>query len=147
MPKVPVKTGARTFSQGSCGPRKAVSEEPKEMRIPWTRAELWKGSPAEPTPAGYHAPAVISVGIWSTRQRRYLDHQPKVCFLRQKNSNRHGSDPALLWLWCRLGATALIRPLAWEPPYAAGAALKKKKKSFHFYSTASMNINPRALMQ
>ena len=35
---------------------------------------------------------------------------------------RHGSDPALLWLWRRPVATALIRPLAWEPPYAAGAA-------------------------
>ena len=32
-------------------------------------------------------------------------------------------DPALLWLWCRLAATALIRPLAWEPP-----ALKRQKK-------------------
>ena len=30
--------------------------------------------------------------------------------------------PALLWLWCRPVATALIGPLAWEPPYAAGAA-------------------------
>ena len=35
---------------------------------------------------------------------------------------RRGSDPALLWLWCRVVATAPIRPLAWEPPYAAGAA-------------------------
>ena len=25
-------------------------------------------------------------------------------------------------------ATALIRPLAWEPPHAKGAALKKKKR-------------------
>ena len=33
----------------------------------------------------------------------------------------------LLWLWHRLAAVALIRPLAWEPPYAADAALKKKK--------------------
>ena len=41
---------------------------------------------------------------------------------------RHGSDPELLWLWCRLAATALIRPLAWEPPYAAGAALEKTEK-------------------
>ena len=41
---------------------------------------------------------------------------------------RHGSDLALLWLWCRPEATALIRPLAWEPLYAAGVALKKKKK-------------------
>ena len=34
---------------------------------------------------------------------------------------------ALLWLWCRLAATALIRPLAWEPPYAADSALKGQK--------------------
>ena len=43
-------------------------------------------------------------------------------------------DPALLWLWCRPAATALIRPVAWEPPYAVGAALKrtkdKKRKNF-----------------
>ena len=36
-------------------------------------------------------------------------------------------DPALLWLWCRSAATALIRPLAWEPLYASGEALEKKK--------------------
>jgi len=44
---------------------------------------------------------------------------------------RRGSDPALLWLWCRLVAAAPIQPLAWEPPYAVGAAqeiAKKKKK-------------------
>ena len=35
---------------------------------------------------------------------------------------RHGSEPALLWLWCRLVATAPTQPLAWEPPYAEGAA-------------------------
>ena len=34
----------------------------------------------------------------------------------------------LLWLWGRLAATALIRTLAWEPPYATGAALKRPKK-------------------
>ena len=28
----------------------------------------------------------------------------------------------------RLAAVALIRPLAWEPPHAAGAALKKRGK-------------------
>ena len=37
-------------------------------------------------------------------------------------------DLSLLWLWCKPAATALIRPLAWEPPYAAGAALEKTKK-------------------
>ena len=41
---------------------------------------------------------------------------------------RQGSDPALLWLWRRPVATAPIRALAWELPYAVGAALKKKKK-------------------
>ena len=51
---------------------------------------------------------------------------------------RHSSDPALLWLWRRPMATALIGPLLWEPPYAAGAALEKEKrqkkeKSVHKY--------------
>ena len=40
---------------------------------------------------------------------------------------RRGSDPMLLWLWCRPTATALIRPLDWESPSATGAALKKTK--------------------
>ena len=43
-------------------------------------------------------------------------------------ARRRGSDLALLRLWCRSAAVAPIRPLAWEPPYAAGAALKSKKK-------------------
>ena len=41
---------------------------------------------------------------------------------------RLSSDLALLWLWCRPVAVALIRPLAWEPPHATGAAPKKQKK-------------------
>ena len=47
--------------------------------------------------------------------------------------HRRGSDPELLWLWRRLVATAPIGPLAWEPPYASGAALKitKKKTKVH----------------
>src|SRR5512135_3547638 len=42
---------------------------------------------------------------------------------------RRGSDPALLWLWRRPVATAPNRPLAWEPPYAAGAAQRNSKKT------------------
>ena len=42
--------------------------------------------------------------------------------------HRRGSDPALLWLWHRVAAAALIRPLAWEVPYATRPALKSKKK-------------------
>ena len=45
---------------------------------------------------------------------------------------RHGLDPALLWLRRGLAATVTIQSPAWEPPYATGAALKrrmtKKKK-------------------
>ena len=37
-------------------------------------------------------------------------------------------DPALLWLWNRPAATAPTGPLAWEPPYAAGTALKRQTK-------------------
>ena len=39
-----------------------------------------------------------------------------------------GSDPTLLWLWCRPASTALIRSLAWEPPYAMRSGPKKVKK-------------------
>ena len=37
----------------------------------------------------------------------------------------HHSDPTLLWSW---GRPAPTRPLAWEPVYAAGAALKRQIK-------------------
>ena len=36
-------------------------------------------------------------------------------------------DPTLLCLWFRPAATALIRPLAWEPAYAVGEALEKAR--------------------
>ena len=41
---------------------------------------------------------------------------------------RQGSDLAWLWLWLWSAAVVLIRPLACEPPYVAGAALKRPKK-------------------
>ena len=44
---------------------------------------------------------------------------------------RQGSDLLLLWLWRRPETTALIRPLAWEPPYAAGAVLEMAKRHTH----------------
>ena len=44
---------------------------------------------------------------------------------------RHGSDLALLWQLGRPVAAALIKPVAWELPYATGVALKRKgKKKF-----------------
>ena len=65
---------------------------------------------------------------------------------------RRGSDPELLWLWRRPESTAPIRPLAWEPPYAAGAAQEiattttkdkkrpKKKNNLTFTSSISRKI-------
>ena len=38
-------------------------------------------------------------------------------------------DLTWLWLWCGPVATALIRPLAWEPPYAAIVALKRQNNN------------------
>ena len=43
--------------------------------------------------------------------------------------HRRGLDPALLWLWCRPAATAPIRTLAWEIPYAVGVAPEKDKNN------------------
>ena len=43
-------------------------------------------------------------------------------------------DLALLWLWCRPAATAPTGPLAWEPPDAMGAALKKMKRKYKICS-------------
>ena len=41
--------------------------------------------------------------------------------------HRRGSDPALLWQWHRTADATLIRPLAWELPYALDVALKRIK--------------------
>ena len=65
---------------------------------------------------------------------------------------RHSLDPELLWLWCWPVATALMRPIAWEPPYAVGEAqemAKKDKKkrykrpgtvSFHLYKMSRIGL-------
>ena len=45
----------------------------------------------------------------------------------------HGSDLALLLLWRRPASATLIRPLAWELPYAAGVALKSEKKKINIF--------------
>ena len=54
----------------------------------------------------------------------------------------------LLWLWCRPVAAALARPLAWEPPYATGAALEmakrqKKKKSLQQVAYKRLTLQAR----
>ena len=52
---------------------------------------------------------------------------------------RGGSDPALLWVWRRPAAAALIQPLAWELPCAKGVALKKKKREKKIILTLSLS--------
>ena len=56
------------------------------------------------------------------------------CCRRSSIGHRCSSALAWLWLWCRPAAAALIRPLAWELPYAMGTAVKIFKK---YYQTAS----------
>ena len=54
--------------------------------------------------------------------------------------HRRGLGPELLWLWRRQAAKAPTGPLAWEPPYAMGAAQemakrqkKEKKKEYRVF--------------
>ena len=47
-------------------------------------------------------------------------------------------DLASLWLWRRPAATAPIGRLAWEPPDAAGVALKDKKIKKRVWGFADM---------
>ena len=59
--------------------------------------------------------------------------------------HRPGSDPALLRLWCKPAVVAPICPLAWEPPYATGVALKRQKtnkKPLHFKKYPLLFFNP-----
>ena len=49
--------------------------------------------------------------------------------LGSRERHRGGSD--LVWLWRRPAATALIRPLAWEPPYAKRVALEEAKRQIN----------------
>ena len=55
---------------------------------------------------------------------------------------RRGSDPVLLWLWHRPAATAPLQPLAWEPPYAAGAAQEMAKRQKKKQKTKTKTKKP-----
>ena len=58
---------------------------------------------------------------------------------------RRGLDPVLLWCWYRSVATALIRPLAWETPYATGVALEKTKGPKRQQQQQTNQKNPKSL--
>ena len=76
-------------------------------------------------------PGVPFVAQWLTNLIRF-DPWPQISGLRIRRCCelwcrlQTRLDPALLWLWCRPAAVAPIPFLAWEPPYATGAALKTK---------------------
>ena len=87
-------------------------------------------------------PGVLVVAQWLTNPTRNHEVAGSVPALAQWVNGpalgvvvscgvgcRRGSDPALLWLWRRPEATAPIRPLAWEPPYAEGAAQEIAKQT------------------
>ena len=59
--------------------------------------------------------------------------------------SRHGLDLALLQLWHRLTDIAPIRPLALEPPYATGAAMKRQKTKAKKKKKVKCNIENRKL--
>ena len=64
--------------------------------------------------------------------------------------HRPGLDPTLLRLWYRPAAVAPVQSLAWEPPYAVGAALKrpkKKKKKVYFAPYGTRDQIPTLGMQ
>ena len=53
---------------------------------------------------------------------------------------RHGLDPVLLCLWCRLAVVVPVQPLAWELPYTAHAALNSFLLQLHSGLPSSSSI-------
>ena len=53
----------------------------------------------------------------------------------------------MLWLWGRPAAAALIRPLAWEPPHAAGVTLKSKKRNLAPLQTVELDCHSLLKLQ
>ena len=71
--------------------------------VQWKRVQLGTMGPHS---VGWGSGVAMSCGVGHTR----------------------GAGLTLLWLCCRLAAVALTGPLAWEPLYAVGAALKRQKE-------------------
>ena len=98
-----------------CGPRK---DKKKKKR--WLRSSCRGSAVMNPTSICEDAGLIPSPAQWVKDPSGAMS-----CGV----GHRLGSDPVLLWLWCRPAAPAPIQPLAWELSYAAGAALKRQKKN------------------
>ena len=67
--------------------------------------------------------------LWLSRLRTRLVSMWVQSLTLLCNADHGGSsDLALLWLWCRLAAVALIQPLAEELSYVVGWPQKYKKQ-------------------
>ena len=94
-----------------------------------------------------HIPYVVALIIilWNSRCG-------SASGLRIQHSVREDEVWSLTWssrlrirhcceLWRRPAVVALIQPLAWQPPYALGAALKRQQKKNRSYLTNSVHLN------
>ena len=72
----------------------------------------------------------MRIRIWSLASLGGLGIQ---CWCECSVGCRWGLDLALLWLWVQASPWALIWPLAWELPYAARVALKRKNKQLSIF--------------
>ena len=87
---------------------------------------------------------VVSMRLWVQSLASLSGLRIQHC--REWGCDRRCSlDPALLWLWRGLVAAAPIRPLAWEPPYAKGAALKGQNKYINEKQKNPMSLVPLLL--
>ena len=77
---------------------------------------------------------MFAVFLGASRSQQGSSHRGAVERNPTRNHEVVGSIPglaqwlkdlALLWLWYRLAAVTLTKPLAWEPPYPMGVALKR----------------------
>ena len=60
---------------------------------------------------------------------------------------RPSLDLALLWLWCKSAAIALIGPLAWELPYATGVALNTHTHAHTQKTKGSITVGTKSVPQ
>ena len=108
---------------------KLLNEQPKRAWVFENTAELWKVmSWGVPVVAQWWWTQLVSMRTWAWSLASLSGCWGSGVAMSCGVGWRHGSDPTLLWLWCRPAAEALIGPLARKLPYAVDVALKRQKK-------------------